>query len=131
MRRELEGVEVVANAKRERYSTSVQTSSAYVVTLISVLESRALTLVSAYVANIGGETAVTHLRSAPGQRAGLVQRPLAGMAGETHLRACLLEHASELRDFLQEIGGKEARVDIAEVALEQAAAMWRDATQHR
>ena len=131
MRRELEGVEVVANAKRERCSTSVQTASAYVVTLISVLESRALTLVSAYVGNVGGETAVTHLRLAPGQRAGRVQRPLAGMAGETHLRACLLEHASELRDFLEEIDGEEARVEIADMALEQAAAMWRDATKHR
>jgi hypothetical protein len=129
MRRQLEGVEVVTNTKRERCSTSVQTASAYVVTLISVLENRALTLVSAYVANIGAETAVTHLRLAPVQRAGL-QRPIAGMAGETHLRACLLEHASELRDFLEETGCKDARVDIADIALEQTAAMWRDATRH-
>lgn len=78
---------MVANAKRERCSTSVQTASAYVVTLISVLQSRALTLVSAYVANIAAETAVTHLCLAPGRRPGLVQRPIAGMAGETHLRA--------------------------------------------
>ncbi len=121
---------MLANARRERCLTSVQTASAYVVTLISVLESRALRLVSAYVANIGGETAVTHLRLASGQRAGLVQRPIVGMAGETHLRACLLEHASELRDFLEESGCTDARVDIADVALEQAAAMWRDAAEH-
>jgi hypothetical protein len=41
--------------------------------------------------------------------------------------ACLLEHASELPDFLEEIDGEWTRVQIAEETVERTAATWRDA----
>ncbi|MGZ6670214.1 MAG: hypothetical protein ACXVH3_36775 [Solirubrobacteraceae bacterium] len=52
------------------------------------------------------------------------QRLLTGMAGETHARACLLDHAAELRAFLDPNGEEEVSVEISDAALAQAAAAW-------
>ena len=66
---------------RERCSTSLEALSGYVVTVISVVQSRAVTLVSCYLATLGGETAVSHMSLVPGQRPSFSQRLLEGMTG--------------------------------------------------
>jgi hypothetical protein len=49
------------------------------------------------------------------------------MAGQTHARACLLDHALELRDALDElIPDEEVIVDVSDDALARAAAVWRE-----
>jgi hypothetical protein len=50
----------------ESCAGTIENASAYVVTVITVVPSRALALVSAYVADLSGHTAVTHMRLAPG-----------------------------------------------------------------
>ncbi len=129
MRRELDGVEVMSGSSRERCSTSVEAVSGYVVTVISVVQSRTVTLVSCYLAALGAETAVSHMSLVPGWRPRFSQRLLAGMAGETHARACLLDHAAELQATLGEDGGAEVGVDISDGALELAAAVWRSVAE--
>ena len=125
VRHELDGIEVVIGGSRERCSTSIEAVSGYVVTVISVMQSRAVTVVSCYLANLAGETAVSHLRLMPGQRPAFSQRLLSGMAGETHARACLLDHAAELQSTLAGDGG--VGVEIGDAALARAAAVWGSA----
>jgi len=46
---------------------------------------------------------------------------LSGLARQSHARACLLDHAAELRDAHGELLADEAlSVELAEVTLEQA-----------
>jgi hypothetical protein len=51
------------------------------------------------------------MRLAPGRSAGFSQRMLEAMPGETHARACLLDHAAELCDALDELL-KDAQVTV-------------------
>lgn len=93
--------------------------------VISVLRSRAVTLVSTYLANLGGATAASHLRTYPGAPAEFSQRMLDVMPGQTHARACLLDHAAELRARLEELlAEEELTVEVSDRALEQAAGVW-------
>ena len=62
MQLELSGVEVRGESWIERCACTIENASAYVVTVITVIESRSLSLVSAYVADLSGQTAVTHMR---------------------------------------------------------------------
>jgi hypothetical protein len=122
---ELTGVELHADEWTERCSTAIETASGYVVVVISVLRSRAVTLVSSYLANLNGTTAVSHLRTCPAARAEFSQRMLDVMPGQTHARACLLDHAAELRNLLDELlDGEEVAVEVYDYALEQAARVW-------
>ncbi|MGZ6616283.1 MAG: hypothetical protein ACXVFQ_17850 [Solirubrobacteraceae bacterium] len=114
MRCELDGVEVLSGESRERCSTSIEAASGYVVTVISVVQSRAVTLVSCYLASLGGETAVSHLRLVPARRPEFSQRLLSAMAGETHARACLLDHAAELGSTFDGHGGAAVGVEISD-----------------
>jgi hypothetical protein len=129
MRLELDGLEVRADEWSERCATAIENASGYVVVLSSVLESRAVTLVSSYLADLAGPTAVSHMRLAPGQPPRVAQRVLEGLAGQSHARACLLDHAAELRDALAELlEDEDVSVELAEETLEQAARVWsRDA----
>jgi hypothetical protein len=96
--------------------TAIEKASGYVVVLSSVLESHAVTLVSCYLADLGGPTAVSHLRLAAGQRV------LEGLPGQWHARACLLDHAAELRGALGELlEDEEVSVELVEATLELAA----------
>jgi hypothetical protein len=125
VRIELSGVEVRADEWSERCATAIENVSGYVVVVISVLQSRAVTLVSSYLATLAGETAVSHMRLAPGRRTGFSQRMLETMPGVTHPRGCLLDHAAELRDALDElIEDEEVTVEVSEHALGQAACVW-------
>ena len=109
----------------ERCATAIENASGYVVILSSVLEGRAVTLVSCYLADLGGPAAVSHMRLAPGQPPRVAQRVLEGLPGQSHARACLLDHAAELRDALGELlEDEEVSVELAEDTLEQAARVW-------
>ena len=125
MRLELVGVEVWADEWRERCATTIENAGGYVVVVSSVLQSKAITVVSCYLADLGGETAASHMRLALGKRAVISQRALPGLAGQTHARACLLDHAAELRDLLDELLGEDVSIELSEQALEQAEAVWR------
>ena len=53
------------------------------------------------------------------------QRVLSGMAGATHPRACLLEHAAELQAFLDPDGDESLHVELSDAALARAGTVWR------
>ena len=125
MRLELDGLEVRADEWSERCATAIENASGYVVVLSSVLESHAVTLVSCYLADLGGPAAVSHMRLAPGQRPVIAQRVLEGLPGSSHARAWLLDHAAELRDALEGLlEDEEVSVELAEETFELAARVW-------
>jgi hypothetical protein len=50
---------------------------------------------------------------------------LEGLPGQSHARACLLDHAAELRDAVGELlEDEDVSVELAEETLEQAARVW-------
>jgi len=127
---ELTGVEVRADEWSESCSTAIENASGYVVVVISVLRSQAVKLVSSYLANLSGTTAVSHLQTRPGQAPGFSQRILDVMAGQTHARACLLDHAAELQEILNQLlDDEDVAVEISDRALEQATRVWSHRTQ--
>ena len=129
MATELSGVVVHADEWSETCSTAIHSVSGYVVVVISVLESRAVLVASSYLANLSGRTAASHLRTCPGRPGSFTQRIIERMAGQTHARACLLDHAAELRDALDELmPDEEVMVEVSDRALAQAARVW---SQHR
>ena len=125
MRLELEGVEVWADEWRERCATTIQAAGGYVIVVETVLPSRATGLSSCYLCNLAGDTAVSHLRRAPGSPPVFSQRVLNGMPGATLARACLLEHATELQTLLDPDGDEELHVELSEQALARAEGVWR------
>src|SRR5437764_11263757 len=125
MRVELQGLEVRGGECSERCATVIENAGGYVVVLSSVLESRAVTVVSCYLADLGGPSAVSHLRLLPGRPRQVAQRVLEALAGQSHARACLLDHAAELRDTLGDLlEHEQVSVDVPEATLEQAARVW-------
>ena len=125
MQLELSGVEVRSESWIERCRCTIENASAYVVTVITVIESRSLSLVSAYVADLSGQTAVTHMRLAPDRAASFEQRQvLGGFPGVSHPRACLLDHAAELRALVEELVEDPVVVEIPEASLEHASTVW-------
>ena len=115
MRVELQGLEVRDGEGSERCATAIENAGGYVVVLSSVLESRAVTVVSCYLADLDGPTAVSHMRLLPGRPRQVAQRVLKALAGQSHARACLLDHAAELRDTLGELlEHEEVSVDVPE-----------------
>jgi hypothetical protein len=125
MQIELTGVEVRADEWSESCSTAIQSVSGYVVVVISVLESRGLLVASSYLANLSGRTAVSYLRSSRRRPAVFAQRMIEAMPGETHARACLLDHAAELREAVDELlCGEEVTVEVSDAALARAARVW-------
>jgi hypothetical protein len=124
MQLELSGVEVRGESWIERCACTIENASAYVVTVITVIESRSLSLVSAYVADLSGQTAVTHMRLAPGRAVSFEQRVMGELAGVSHPRACLLDHAAELRVLVEELLQEPVVVEIPEASLEHASTVW-------
>lgn len=122
---ELTGIQACTEEWSERCSTAIHTVSGYVVVVITVLPSRAVTLASSYLANLSGRTAVSHLRTRPDAPTEISQRVLEALPGQTHARACLLDHTVELREALAELlGHDEVRVEIADTALDHAERVW-------
>ena len=83
-------------------------------------------LSSCYLADLKGRTAVSHLRRAPASPPVFSQRVVTGMAGATLARACLLDHAAELRAMLDPEGEEAVSVEVSDAALARAAAVWRE-----
>ena len=124
MQLELSGVEVRSESWSERCRCTIENASAYVVTVITVIESRSLSLVSAYVADLSGRTAVTHMRLAPDGAASFEQQLLGGFPGVSHPRACLLDHAAELRALVEELVEEPVVVEIPGASLKHASTVW-------
>jgi hypothetical protein len=124
MQLELSGVEVRGESWIERCPCTIESASAYVVTVITVVESRSLSLVSAYVADVSGDTAVTHMRLSPGRASIFEQQVLGGFPGVSHPRACLLDHAAELRTLVEDLLEAPVVVEISEASLEHASTVW-------
>lgn len=126
---ELTGVQVRADEWSESCSTAIHSVSGYVVVVISVLESRALLVASSYLANLSGRTAASHLRTSPGTPGSFAQRIIERMPGQTHARACLLDHAAEVRDALEELlEDEQVTVEVSDRALAQATRVWSHGT---
>ena len=85
-------------------------------------------MTSAYVAALAGDVAATHLRSVPGVAPQLHQRILRDeQPGETHARACVLDHAVELQAAIAELVDDDhitVTIDVPAAALEAAAGAW-------
>jgi len=125
MRVELPGLQVVADEWSEWCATTIENAGGYVVTVSSVLTSQAVTLVSSYLADLAGPTAVSHLRLVPGLPPQVSQRVLEGLPGQSHPRACLLDHAAQLRDAVGELlVDEEVGVEVGEETLERASRVW-------
>ncbi len=124
MELQLSGVEVRGESWSERCACTIENASAYVVTVITVLERHSSSLVSAYVADLSGQTAVTHMRMTPGCAASFEQQVLGEFPGVSHPRACLLDHAAELRALVEELLKEPVVVEIPEVSLEHASTVW-------
>jgi len=122
---EVNAVQLRAGDWSETCSTAMHSVSGYVVVVISVLESRALLVASSYLANLSGRTAASHLRSGAAVRGEFAQRIIERMPGQTHARACLLDHVAEVRDAVAELLGDErVTVEVSEDALREAVRVW-------
>jgi hypothetical protein len=125
MRLELDDLEARGDGWAERCSTTIQAAGAYVLVIETVVLGRGVALSSCYLADLSGTTGVSHLRKPAGAPTTIAQRVLDVMAGETHARACLLDHAAELRAMLDDNGAQTISVEVTERALSQAAGVWR------
>jgi hypothetical protein len=127
VREALEDITVAIASTSEPSSTTVATVGAYVVVVATTLPDRALGLTSCYVGELDAETAVSHLHLGPGPRERLSQRILdAAQPGVTHARACLLDHAAELRAVVSEVTEEHVTVHVGVRALERAAQVWTE-----
>jgi hypothetical protein len=125
MRLELHGLQVLADEWSEWCATVIENAGGYAVTVSSVLVSRAVTLVSCYLADLAGASAVSQLRLASGQRPAVSLRVLDGLPGQSHARACLLDHAAQLRDAVGDLlVDEEVGVELGEETLERASRVW-------
>ena len=129
---DLPDLSIMVGGAPQRQATTIETVSAYVVVLETVLVDHALTLTSVYLGQIDGTTATAHLllrRAAP---ATLEQRLLPAVlpgekpAEQRHTRTCLLDHLAELQRALAADGEHPVYIDIGPIALERAARAWRD-----
>jgi hypothetical protein len=87
------------------------------------------TLVSTYLANLSGETAASHMRLSPGRRVEFAQRVLAGLPRQSHPRACLLDHAAELRRLADLDENDRLVVDVEDRALLLASRVFAQAPE--
>jgi hypothetical protein len=122
---ELAGIDVRGASWVERCTSSIENASAYVVSLITVVEHCSLALVSTYVGDLHGEVAVTHMWLPPGHQASFRQRVLTGLPGTAYPRACVLDHSAELRTVLEDLLDEPIGIEISERSLEDAARVWR------
>ena len=106
--------------------TTIQAAGGYVVVVDSLVAGRKALLVSSYLAELNGRTAVSDLTMIGSAPAEFSQRMVERMAGETHARACLLDHAAALQSALASTCSGRVGVTISDAALANAAAVWRD-----
>ena len=126
VRADLNGLVVRVDGRAEPCHTTAEAVGGYVLVIGSVVPSHALTLASTYLFSLGrSETAVSHLCLAPGRPEQFAQRRLGPLVGQTHPRACLLEHALELQTVLGELFDEDVLVDVEDQLLDAAATVWR------
>jgi hypothetical protein len=125
MRSELMGVSVRLGDDQELCESSIAAAGGYVVVVESVLAVREVLLVSSYLAELSGRTAVSHLALISTAPAEFSQRMVERMPGETHARACLLDHAAALQRALSVVQKRAVSVEISDEALATAASVWR------
>jgi hypothetical protein len=127
----LSGITVAIDGLTAQTSTTIAGVGGYAVIITTTLPALGVTLTSGYLSALIGDIAVSHLCSIPNARPIIDQHVLpAGQLGETHARACLLNHISELRNALEAHQQAVSTVSatIADVALEGADHAWR--SQH-
>ena len=123
MRVQLEGVRVTVGDARLACSTELIAAGGFVVTAITVVADVGVQLLSSYVAGLQGPAAATHMVSAAGVPR--LEQHTVQLAGVTLARACLLDHAAQLRELLADTHMLEdVRVDVDERALADAQSVW-------
>lgn len=124
VRHELPDVTIAIEGSAQRSSSTIATVGGYVVAVATALPDAGITLTSCYLGQFNGDTATSHLLLTPGARATLEQRVLPGpQPGETHARACLLDHAAQLQAALTS-DGEHVQIDVGPAALKLAADAW-------
>lgn len=124
----LSGITVAIDGITAQASTTIAGVGGYAVIVNTTLPTLGVTLTSSYLSALVGDIAVSHLCSIPHAKPIIDQHVLpAGQLGETHARACLLNHVSELRSALEAHGPAVATVSatISDAALEAADDAWR------
>ena len=123
MRVQLEGVRITVGDDRLNCSTELVSDSGFVVTAITVVPDVGVQLVSCYVAGLQGPAGATHMLSASGTPR--FEQHTVHLAGVNLARACLLDHAAELRELLEvEHALGDVRVDLSDRALTDAQRVW-------
>ena len=129
MRSELVGLTVRLGDDQESCESSIAAAGGYVVVVESVLAVRSVLLVSSYLAELNGRTAVSHLALISTAPAEFSQLVVERMPGETHARACLLDHAAALQRTLGVVEDEAVSVEISDAALAIAAGVWRNVSR--
>ena len=124
MRLELEDIAVTIDGIIQASSTTISAADAYVVAVATTLPDRVIQLTSCYLAALSGPAAVSHLLHLRGPERRFTQRILGPLAGTTHPRRCLLDHAGELQNALVEILTGDVQVDVPATALARADGVW-------
>lgn len=123
MRIKLPDVTVTTAASTEAASTMIGALGAYVLAVETTLVDVGVGLTSTYV-GLDDRVAVTHMLRAGGPSQfehDLLER----LAGQSHARGCVLDHASQLAMVLRAAGDDDARVDVGDRALARAEDVWR------
>jgi hypothetical protein len=113
---------LLENEPPPRTETLLERAGAHTVVVTTVLPELAISLCSAYLADLRGRLGATHLYATPAQQE-ITQRVLAGLPGQTIARGCLLDHAAELHTRLAD-AGHPARVELPDSALDAAERLW-------
>ena len=131
MRRELVGVAIRLGDDRESCESSIEAAGGYVVVVESMLAVCEVLLVSSYLAELSGRTAVSHLALIGAAPAEFSQRMVERMPGQTHARACLLDHAAVLQRALGVAQEQAVSVEISDAALATATGVWRNVNRSK
>ena len=124
MRQPLPGVSVRLDETATASSTTIAAVGASVLVLATPLPHQGLTLTSCYLARSDGALAVSHLRLTPSGEKFDQRRVPPGHLHATLAGACLLDHASVLRDLAVAATGADVRVDVAVDTLARVAEAW-------
>jgi len=124
MRQLLPGVSVRLDETAAAGSTTIAAVGASVLVFATALPDHGLTLTSCYLARSDHALAVSHLHVSPANEE-LEQRTLpAGKLHATLAGACLLDHASVLRDLAVAATQAEVSVDVAVATLSRVTDAW-------
>jgi len=122
---DLPGVKIAIADTPQRSSSTITTVSGYVVVLATALPQLGVTLTSVYLGQIASDTGTMHLALAPARDPQLKQGMLPGsQPGQTHARACILDHAAELQQLLTDLTHDPVTIDIHPDALQRATGAW-------